>query len=406
LLLWALLPSGCTAQDPYVAFERPVTYGFESLDHNLIYGSANLNRFFEKLYLQKTRGGQIVRILHIGDSHVQADHFPGVLRENLQLRFGNAGRGLVVPFRVAKTNEPQNYRTECVADWQSQRCSLPPILLPIGIGGLTVRGTAPGASISVRTIDRPQLDYSFEKLIVFFQQDHKSYDLAVLDSAGRELARLDGWPETADHDHHAVLHLPKPTHRITLKAASTRPGEQNHLTIFGLSVENGGPGVLYHSAGVNGARGEHFFKSEFFARQTAALEPDLIIVSLGTNEGQDPRLTPEAMLGQTIKLVAELKRYNPNADFLFTTPPNSYVKKTRNNPALAAAAEGLIQLAVAEKGAFWDLNKVGGPAANWRKHGLLHTDGVHFTVDGYLLHGHLLCEALLNAYNGYVSNRP
>jgi lysophospholipase L1-like esterase len=407
LAAWLFLlavPPGCSAQDPYVAFEQPVAYGFEQREHNVVFGAVHLDPVFEKMYRQKTGGQQIVRILHIGDSHVQADHFPGVVRENLQLRFGNAGRGLVVPFRVAKTNEPHSYRTECVADWQSQRCSRPPHLLPVGIGGLTVRGASAGASLTLRTIDHPQLDYAFEKLLVFFQQDRHSFDLAVLDSAGREMARVDALPD-GEAPHYAVVHLDRPVHSVTLRAVSSRPGEQNHLTIFGLSAENGRPGILYHTVGINGARGEHFAQSEFFARQTAALEPDLIVLSLGTNEGQDPRLTPQAMGAQTLKLVEALKRYNPGAVFLFTTPPNTYARRTRTNPAIAVAAEGLAQLARAEGAAYWDLNKVGGSAANWRGHGLLSDDGVHFTVAGYQLHGHLFCEAFFNAYNSYVSNR-
>ena len=51
----------------------------------------------------------IVRILHIGDSHIQAEFVTNALRAMLQEVYGNAGRGLVSPLRLAGTNQPVDY---------------------------------------------------------------------------------------------------------------------------------------------------------------------------------------------------------------------------------------------------------------------------------------------------------
>lgn len=406
-LVWfgLLLPlSGCQAQQGYVGFDPPIVYGFENQDYNFILGPAALENVFEKLYQQKIGGNQIVRILHIGDSHIQADFCTEVIRENLQLQFGNAGRGLMVPLRVAKTNEPKSYRTEGSPDWQAQRCARPPHLLPIGIGGVTVSCAAPEAELSVKTANHPLLDYSFNKLTVFYQKNEQSYDLSVLDSNATELGlsvalREEMYPNTA------TFQLPFSTNQVRLRAATSRPGDQNQLTIFGLSAENGQTGVLYHTVGVNGAMGSHYAQSAYFAEQTRALEPDLIIISLGTNEAQDTRLTATAMRDYLAPFVAQLRANNPQAAFLFTTPASSYYKRTQNNTRVAIAAEGIVQLALEQNAAYWDLNKVGGSAALWRKHALLSLDGVHYTPEGYALQGNLFCDAFFNAYNSYVSNR-
>jgi len=50
-----------------------------------------------------------VSILHVGDSHVQAGIITGRLREQFQRDFGDAGRGLITPLRMAGTNEPRDY---------------------------------------------------------------------------------------------------------------------------------------------------------------------------------------------------------------------------------------------------------------------------------------------------------
>ena len=57
-----------------------------------------LSRFFSALAkLEARQPGQTVTILHLGDSHIAADRFSGDLREQFQSRFGDAGRGMLMP---------------------------------------------------------------------------------------------------------------------------------------------------------------------------------------------------------------------------------------------------------------------------------------------------------------------
>ena len=86
-------------------------YTFITPDRNRIENDAHLQPFFERLYQLKRSGEGQVNIIHLGDSHIQADFLTNVVRKNLQREFGNAGRGLVVPARVAGTNEPLNFRS-------------------------------------------------------------------------------------------------------------------------------------------------------------------------------------------------------------------------------------------------------------------------------------------------------
>ena len=54
-------------------------------------------------------------------------------------------------------------------------------------------------------------------------------------------------------------------------------------TYYGFSLSNGKPGILYHSIGVNGAMYVHYTDSNY-VKQLALLHPQLLIISLGTNE--------------------------------------------------------------------------------------------------------------------------
>lgn len=41
-----------------------------------------------------------LRIVHIGDSHIQADIMTNYMRQNLQNKFGNAGLGFAFPYKM------------------------------------------------------------------------------------------------------------------------------------------------------------------------------------------------------------------------------------------------------------------------------------------------------------------
>ena len=64
---------------------------------------------------------RIVSMVHIGDSHVQAGFLTEAVRLPLQRRFGDAGRGLVVPLKLARTNEPHDYSVVADGAWNFAR---------------------------------------------------------------------------------------------------------------------------------------------------------------------------------------------------------------------------------------------------------------------------------------------
>lgn len=177
----------------------------------------------------------------------------------------------------------------------------------------------------------------------------------------------------------------------------------------GLARETGEPGIVYHILGVNGATSVTFSVDEK-VQEIAALHPDLIIVSFGTNEAHSRRYLPQAHKLQMFRLLTLLKTVCPETTFLLTTPPGAYVGRRRArvvNPRTVTAARMIKEYAQEHKMAVWDMyNIVGGKTdacRNWTKHRMLRADGIHFTPEGYRLQGNLLHEALIKAYNEYVA---
>ena len=391
---------------PIVIPELEKNYPFVKEELNIISNSGHLAGLMEKLYDLKMNGKRTINILHIGDSHLQADFVTSVIRTTLQSAFGNGGRGLVVPYRVAKTNEPFNYHSSSTFHWQSKRCVFPNQPLPIGIGGLTISTTDSCADFTIKTVDDSMLKYSFNKVKVFYENDSVSYSLALMDSLGSKVGMF--IPDSVDHfPYISSITLPALTNTGTIKIVKTAE-EQSRATIYGLLLENGNPGIIYHTVGVNGAEFHHYSEALHFSEQTKALNPDLIIISLGTNEAFALNFNLDKFYADMQLLYSQLKRENPNACFLFTIPACSYRRK-KPNPRLALAGKTIIRFTTDNNISYWDLQAATGgdkSAVNWKKNRLLRPDGVHYNLAGYYLQGSLFCKAFLNSYNAYVANRP
>mgnify|MGYP006210915005 CR=1 FL=1 len=114
LLLISLLCINCQGQTPD-SISLEVDYlDVDTIDEvipdNSLYNAKVLKPFFEKLkLLQSTKTGKI-NIVHIGDSHIQADLMTNFIRKKLQEEFGNAGRGFIFPYSLARTNGSYNER--------------------------------------------------------------------------------------------------------------------------------------------------------------------------------------------------------------------------------------------------------------------------------------------------------
>ncbi|MBL7874549.1 MAG: hypothetical protein JNL53_02730 [Cyclobacteriaceae bacterium] len=405
-IIWHLLilSHGLMAQDT-LAFRIQPTYDFIDSDSNTISNPATLVSFYDKLYKLKKQKETTVNILHIGDSHIQADYLTQAIRAHMQHEFGNAGRGLVFPGRVGRTHEPQTIHSSSSAEWESKRILYTDQPLPIGIGAMTIQTKATEAAILLKTKSLDSIDNAFNKVTFFFQKDFSSYNLVVKDSAGQYLAYVG--PYTFETKNTSRILLPVSVNQIEFQTLQSTPA-QNQFTLFGLALENGKPGILYHATGGNGAKVKHFVEATYFGEQTQELTPDLIIISLGTNEAIDHPYIDPKFSSYLDTFVNQLKSNNPEALFLLTTPLDFYKKKTRRNPGVEIIRSKILEYADTHGLAYWDLYTSGGgkhSADQWKKNNLMQPDGIHFTKAGYILQGSLLYEALIKGYNEYVRYR-
>lgn len=382
-----------------------VVADFLQPDVNVIHNSVALSHFYDKLYqLKKTRQGT-VNILHIGDSHIQADFLTQAARTQFQQEFGNAGRGFVFPGRVGRTNEAPSIYSSSKAAWDSKRIIYTQEPTPIGLGAMTITTLQAQANLLIRTHPVDNLTYSFNRITLLYQKDEASFHLALKDSTGAELAYAGAYTVEEDNVSRIVLSCAlNQIELVTLQSQET----QTRFSLYGLVLENGEPGILYHATGGNGAKVKHYLDAALFADQSKVIQPDLIIISLGTNEAiEHPYVDPQ-VAHYLDQLITQLSPANPQAQILLTTPMDFYKKKTRRNPGVEQVRNAIVGYADSHNRPYWDLFTVGGgknSADLWKKNGLLQPDGIHFTKAGYHLQGQLLYEALIKGYHEYVQFR-
>ena len=376
------------------------------MDSAAIHNDSSLfENFFSKLKALEASGKGTVTIVHIGDSHIQADFFSGELRQRLQLKFGNAGRGLVFPYHVAKTNEPTSIRTISNSTWKIKRNAFPKQDLPIGISGITIESNDTNAAINLKVLNQGNLDYSFSKMTLFHEKTSTACDFAVFDSLANEIGYIKS-DSASDNDFASIVKFKHPVKSILLKSCP-RSSSQTCARIYGLLLENEQPGVLYDMIGVNGTEYQHYNQSAYFLKQLSYLKPDLIIVSLGTNEGYNGKFETDKFKEQVSTFITNLKTTNQHAGIIVTTPGDSFKrskKGSQKNPTMKLVRDILIGYCKKNSIAYWDLYSVMGgfgSMAQWFKHGLTAKDKLHFNAKGYKIQGTIFYKNLITAYERY-----
>ncbi len=172
--------------------------------------------------------------------------------------------------------------------------------------------------------------------------------------------------------------------------------------------------LSYTDMGINGAFCSTFTRPERIAA-IAALHPDLVILSFGTNESHNRRYNPLLHYRQMNELLRMLRSKLPGVPVLMTTPPGSYEsfrqrrrrRAYKVNPRTSVAVQSIRRFADANGLAVWDMYEVFGgvrrACLNWQAAGLMRPDHIHYLPEGYALQGEMFYCALLKAYNDYCS---
>lgn len=380
----------------------------------------SLDLFFAGLDSLYAGKDTVLTVVHLGDSHIQAGYLPGRVMRLMQQQFGNAGRGWIAPYKLSRTNEPDDYFiSSVVKDWIAGRCIQNNRKCAIGLGGIGIQSAAASINLDISIAPVNGAGYAFNQAILY-RGDQSMPMLPtgkLKDSVQVSFSSVSPVSGVlAD-----TFRLPCLTDTLQLHSSRRKQGTDTLLPpssfknlYYGFNLSNGGPGILYHMVGVNGAMFQNY-TDESYISQLALLEPSLLIISLGTNETFGRRFTSAEFSGQIEKFLQLIRKYMPQTTLLLTTPPECYkriyIKKKRTyvrNENTQRAAKAIVEVARREGVACWDLFATTGgknSCTKWHKAHLMGRDRIHFTKEGYREQGSLLYRALMQSYNQYLERK-
>ena len=385
---------GYSIQNPYIQYDKNT---LEWYDKEAIYP------FFEKL---KNAKNKKVKILHIGDSHIQPDICTGVTRNKLQQVFGYGGRGLVFPYQVAGTASAYDYTAYGTGNWISSKNVEYKPKLNLGLSGISIftKDSTAGFKIIFKN-KHATIRPEFTKIKVYCHKSPESFSLKVsTNSSGYEkiidFKNSDGLP-------YIELELPKSSDSLIFKVAKTAPN-QNFFECYGVEIENiEDEGVEYMSVGIAGAAYQSIFYQNKMKEQLEAIQPDLVIFDLGVNNFFKGPFDYQFVMGCLNQMIHFVKNTCPNASFIL---PNSQDIYYKNRNVVNCMEYSLLTRLVAkeQKVALYDyFNITGGlhSMLNWSKDGLSNKDQCHLSGTGYRFKGELLFNGIMNGYLTFLNSK-
>jgi LysM repeat protein len=400
-------------------------------------------------------------VVHIGDSHLQGPYFPKYIREGLQERFGNAGRGFVFPYRVAQTNGGIDVKFKSDSEWKSIRNVKSDGSDDVGLSGINLETQDVDFLLEInidedltdtRLIeilsphpDRFKLSLANKKNILGskasnYSGSFKNYKVQKGEFLGKIASKFNTTVSAIQKANNlkntninagqtikiptktevkkenkissdvvfsdlkklvsGKYHLPSGHHQVYVRAAE----KANSYALDGLILSNENSGIIYHAVGVNGTKFSDYTKFPRFFDQLAAIDPDLIIISLGTNESFQTSYKEENLKTDMDLFNRELLKRNITGNILLTSPPPSMKNRKMINELATAFSYEMGVFANLNSWAFYDLHSVSRMSKampDWYDAKLTSGDKIHFIEPGYRLQAQLLIEALLNSYDSY-----
>lgn len=343
-------------------------------------------------------------VLHLGDSHIQPGGMTIPLSEAVHSVYGNAGYGLAFPYQVAKTNGHDGYQTKSNANWEVSKIIQSKKEYPVGISGYTIHTKDINAKITWE-FDSLNYDHQVQRIELFHANIQDSnYQYQIISEFG-EYAKL---MRQLSDPCHSVFTLEKPTFIFQLLHEKIYPFQKSS-TLFGVKVANGSHGSIVSAIGVNGATYKQYSESVEFRNQLEKLQPDVVVISLGTNEAfQFGDFDDTTFFDQSLNLIQMISSLESQPVIVLTTPPAVSKVQYKNNksyftpnPLVPRVRAVIMDIGFRLDIPIYDLYSfMGGEDSmkNWAQLGMTDKKRIHFSPKGYRILG----EGMRNAMDNHL----
>jgi lysophospholipase L1-like esterase len=354
-----------------------------------------MRAFYEALEkTARAEKGAITRVGHYGDSSIATDLITSTMRENLQARFGDAGHGFVL---AAKGYIPYKHRGVRHRQDRNGR---------YGYGGVQSRAQQ-GAWARVGTAKRGDVGTRASRFDIYYEEQPRGGKFSVrLDKGAREIVST-----KAKALGDAVYSIEAPDGPHLLEFHYARGGPVN---FYGVVIEREGPGVVYDSLGLVGARANRLlnFDESHIKSQLEQRGVNLIVLGFGGNEASDDR-TEEAFYEDYLQVLRRMRQGREDLGCLVFAPLDQARRhrgRIRSLPTIPLIVAAQRRAALDSGCAFYDTwQAMGGLDAmrRWYKAQprLAMGDFRHATPAGYEIIGNMFYKALLAGFADYLSGK-
>ncbi len=359
-----------------------------------------VSHFYEAL---KNSNHKKVRVLHIGDSHVQADIFTGYIREHMQDIFGAGGRGFIFPYAAAGTHSAYDYRSYYTGAWNGIRNIQNNELHDMGLTGATVWTSDPNATLRF-TFQYETLRPSFRKVKIWCKKGIQSFDMKIKYNLLDDEIFVKTNSDSSCSYVSCIIPAASENFEISMFASDSL---QTGFECYGVEFETEeNKGVEYSSVGINGAGFNHLLHENLFEQQLRDYQPDLVIVDMGANDYYLGGLNWNDFENNLVRIVDNIKEACPETSIILSCSQDIY-RRGMNVIGTQNHAQIIKKVAGDRNCAYYNYFKVAGGQYSmyqWRKYGLANRDFVHLSAAGYYVKGSLIVNGILNSYLRYLGS--
>jgi lysophospholipase L1-like esterase len=342
-----------------------------------------LKEMYATLEKLTSSNDSIFSIVHIGDSHVEIGQFSGEIKRQLEKKYGKSEDAWMHPYQFFNKQSQKVFPIDTLGTWKRATIKYPNETKLLGITGL---GFYLGSEIGSLKFTSNTFYPEITKVSLLHFYDGNPLPLKI---------------------HKGKIHtqvISKNTAITEITFSSTEKEyileftKTDDLLIYAIKL-NSHPtrGISYHKFGVAGSTIKQFVNNTpLFMEQFRALKPNLLIVSLGTNDSYIDTLNEQKLVHEVRMFTEKLSRYSSKTAVLFTTAPDT--KYDDRRPERLTETNRIIRTIAMENPtiALWDLHQImggDGSVDDWIKKNYMIFDHLHFTTAGYKLQGELFMEA-------------
>ncbi|MGB3049964.1 MAG: GDSL-type esterase/lipase family protein [Polyangiales bacterium] len=350
--------------------------------------------------------GAITRVGHYGDSSIATDLITSTVRQNLQARFGDAGHGFVlaakgyIPYKhrgVRQSSDHEFWELRELVRRQDRNGRY-------GYGGVRSRAMR-GSWARIGTAKRGDVGKQASRFQIYYEEQPRGGKFSVrIDKEDREIVSTKA-DALGDGVH--SIEVPDGPHSIELRYQRGGP-----VTFYGVAVEREGPGVVYDSLGLVGARANRLlnFDEAHIRHQLEQRRTNLIVLGFGGNEASDDR-TEQMFYEDYMKVLRHMRQGREDLACLVFAPLDQARRsrgRIRTLPTIPLIVAAQRRAAIDSGCAFYDTwQAMGGEDAmrRWYKARprLAMGDFRHATPAGYEIIGNMFYKAILAGFADYLS---